>query len=92
MRLPPGLYKDKYYFYYQVVNTEYSWYMLNPLFPERGWSYECGCVAYASLEPSSPLEFVLLTGTGFDPTRLEEAYARRVAQRATRRRSRKDDL
>ena len=89
MKLPPGLYKDKYYFYYQVVSAEYSWYMLNPLFPERGW-HECGLVASCSVEPSSPLEFVLLTGIPLDSTGLEEAHARGVAQRATRRRNRNE--
>jgi hypothetical protein len=39
---------------------------------------------------SSPLEFVLLTGKAFDPTELDEEHARRVAQRATRRRERKE--
>jgi hypothetical protein len=86
MKLPPGLYRDELYFYYQVSNTEYSWYDFS--FSQRGWR-QTGCIAWAHLRPSSPLEFVLLTGKAFDPTELDEEHARRVAQRATRRRERK---
>lgn len=85
--LPVGLYKTHFHFYYRAKPitkpNQWSWMELDIRHPEMGWS-ETSSI-YNHLEPSNPLEFVLLTGLAFDAEVVEKEYRRIRAEWAIQR-------